>query len=1451
MAKKLSDRERAAQKAGVAVNYKAPASMQAKTIQPVKRPVSIQAAQRQSLQTKYQSLPSGVSGPAAPKSILAKNYLAAQKRGYDTVQQDKGAIGPAKPWSIYQSQIDEQKKKQRDLNNQEATRYKNEAEQARQETGIKGLFNKAKSSVQKFGSDVKNDYKTGGVVKAISKVQSTVRPFITGQSSEDEKRVDTETQSKVSLLNNYLKQGKISEKEYKDKIIEAQKPRLTGSINAFVGLAEPERGALRVAGNVLKKTVGDVSNSLKPSITRVGKGISESAGLSRPDKMIPKSALGKVARAAEEDAQITKTAENGRTPKEGENAPQLKNTTKEATQRERFKERNVEKQVSESPVSERPRMEDIRVREKTVKDKIERYVKDGSEETGREANKAWKEARQHYEDVTGEKAPHNPDELFQKLKDYTSKNLRDIEGRRAERMSSKEAFDSRRTAQGFKRSVGLPMRGKVRSVADRAIKEAEKRGADIGDQGLLQRFRDGKKLTPEELSQVRRIIEKNTSHNTNLRMNRAQENHYTELAKRSYFDDFKKAFPQGTDERVMKNIFLKAKQKNFKSPAVGETVPSGAGLEVPKKGFFNKKLKGFVKNPFASTREKAVFPNPERGSELIQPSIDLKAQQAGIPRYTKEDTKNLVNEMKYKASEDKKTFTQSFDKWVGKRDVAKTTGYQVGSKVDVPKGQEAEVIDAIETGKKGNAVADGFRSEFDRLFSEAKKAGIDVRYLKNYITHIWSQSPLEVEKIAENAAKKGFQFSQGRSIPTYKEGIELGLTPQYTNPRQILAHYAQKLEETKANLDFLNEMRDKGLIVDASVGQRSPGLVEIQAPGMIKSTSFGPEGTKIVGSYYATPDIAEQINRVFGAEPTDNVSRFFKGAAKVSSALQDLTLSGGIPKTPLNAFTFAQMTKDVLAGRIVSPFSAAIRSSFGKLDTAFQEKNLKSIKELQERNVPINTSLTLDSLGEDSFLKKAFTGGKEGKWNAVKSIWSKTMNEPTFQRFMTELQVNLYNDIKNKAMGKGLLNMRKGVSEKEAADIASEAVKNFYGIVGSGKMAARSSLGKNITGATLFAPRYREAMVNFWVKNVKAISPIHFGGGGLHMNNPFSLKNVNNTKFMIGALATYAAYDYLNQKYQGNHIWDNPSGKEDKLLIPGEDGYTKGIPYLSSIATIPRGLYRQGKMLAKGDISGAAKDAGQTYLGSLVKPLVDVGANSDYFGKEIYKESDTAGTKFKKVGSYLSASYTGHPYVKAAESSLRDNEPGYQTLSKALEAPIRYYKTEDIKMSKSWAGLDDAVSKISKIPEGAERTKALQNYIASIPVDQKTKTGSGMREAQINILREKGFNTKGVSLSEDIIKFKPTALEVAKILDEGGDVDSFLKENLHSKEDVKAYSKAVASLAAGTREEYEKDIQKMADVYQKDYKSEEFKKFLESLPPSKKQAVVNAIISELDKRDKN
>lgn len=723
-----------------------------------------------------------------------------------------------------------------------------------------------------------------------------------------------------------------------------------------------------------------------------------------------------------------------------------------------------------------------------------------------------------------------------------------------------------------------------------------------------------------------------------------------------------------SSDRYPKNI-KKTAEAVFERSAGGALTPSSL-MQSPPAGARPNGLSGVsdISNEIIpNNAPKVNIPNPKLASQIV---MDHAKRKSVVPMMSGEEAEASRNFSQY-VSENPKNFEGVFDRWIGRRDSARTKGYLLGDSIkNVSDGEAWNVVNALEgTAKTKNTVAvNQIRGIYDNLFKKAKAAGVDVRYLKDYVTHIWKESPEQVAETFRSASGK-FKFAKERTLPTYAEGIELGLTPKYTNPRQIVAEYGRKLEEAIANADMIRDLQKSGLVVDASVGAKQPGFAPIIAPGLQKNMSSVGNDTKIVGHYYAPRELAAKINRIFSPEDMGTLGSFLDKSAKTASTLQDISMSGGIPKTPFNAFTVANMQKDALSGRISSPVKSFFTSLSGGASDRFFKENADQIIKMQERNIPVSSTLDVDSLAGGTFAQKAFTGVDPSKWEKIKSVWHKSMNEPTFRRFMPQLQIRLFNDIEKQSL-------RKGKTESEAADIAAKAVANFYGIVGSGKMARRTKIAQDFSGTVFFAPRYREAMINFWINNAKAL------------RHPFALENRQNLKFVAGSLAMYAAYDYANKALNGVHIWENPTGKTDKLLVPDGDT-TIGVPYLSSIATVPRALMRESAALIRGDISGAGKDALQTYSSSLVKPVADMVKNEDYFGNPITEETDTPGEKWGKLGSYALAQYAGHPYVKAAQSAMSGKKPGYQVASQAMELPFRFYKSSSLTTGKFWDRYND------------------------------------------------------------------------------------------------------------------------------------------------------------------
>ncbi len=603
------------------------------------------------------------------------------------------------------------------------------------------------------------------------------------------------------------------------------------------------------------------------------------------------------------------------------------------------------------------------------------------------------------------------------------------------------------------------------------------------------------------------------------------------------------------------------------------------------------------------------------------------------------------------------TFRDIINRWLGRNRNAEISGYEYGKKFpSMGKDEGVKFITSIENKEPltgGNAdLAAQYRQLDDEVFAQAKSEGLDIRYLQDHIAHIWKQSYKEViDKY--KAFKLKYEFSNSRQIPTYEEGLKIGLTPRYSEPRQILAYQVKQLEKMKAGIDAFTELKNSNLIVPAAVGARNPDFAQVKATTFPRSNVYMGEKGEIIGNWYAPKQIAKELEKIFSQEETIPI---LNATASVSRGMQDITLSGGIPGTPVNAWTAAQTIKETLGGRPLSAIKAVGRSI---LDPHYLEGKTNVLKEMQQNGYSTSTEMSIDAL-------KARPNIGKGS-----DLWNRLVNYPTFKRFMPNMEVSFYEDMKASLL-------KNGYAENEAQKVATKALQNWYGSSDLYSQSLKSGTQRALTTTLFFAPRYRESMINFWVNSVKGIK------------KPLAPENITNSIFLASSAMVLTVMDQLNRKFNdGKGMLDNPSGKQDKLLIPvakitgnQEDTAVIGIPWLSSIATMPRLAFRAGKSLFEGKVSESAKDVLQTGSSVLFRPLADVMTNQNYFGNPIVKEGAVGTDRWTQIGTYLANQYLSHPYLRELTNPSFQNDPAYQRLSRAMEMPFRFYEkpglTKDI-----------------------------------------------------------------------------------------------------------------------------------------------------------------------------
>lgn len=680
----------------------------------------------------------------------------------------------------------------------------------------------------------------------------------------------------------------------------------------------------------------------------------------------------------------------------------------------------------------------------------------------------------------------------------------------------------------------------------------------------------------------------------------------------------------------------------LKGAAIGGTI----GAAIPIAGAGIKKVAGVVGEKIASKGANdvatAITDEALTAAERIKDS-GLKAKINSIFN----PIKNLAEETQasFKNSAGGQYVSKIKQNILEKRVTA--AAEEAGQKLDM------NLVHDIESGKATGAFAEQFRTTADAIRKEATDAGMDLGYRENYVPHIWKQSEEEIQKIAKGKGFNRKAIAEGkRVIPTYQEGIELGLTPKHTSPAKMLADYASNLEKARTNVALFKDLKEQAVIGSA----KQPGWKMITADAFPKQHNGAP--------MYAPKQVADVLNNVYGASDS-LIEKGLRKTAHFNSMWQDVALAGGIPHTPANFFTFSQMMKEgalglgqVVTGQpirgaktIYSPMATFVRSFSEKSSTEFQIANEKFLTKLARAGAPIQF---------------AEAGTKSGLKDAL--VWDKMFNQPTFGRFMPNLQLstakNVYNNLARKMTG------------EEAMAATADVMKKLYGI--TDQMATgRASGVQDLIGSVGFAPKYRESIINVLANTVKSLDPRTYHDVSYSLNR----------RLAAGMGVTFLLYDQLNQQTTGHGMSKNPSGKELSLAIPygGKDanGDSKVvyIPFMPSFFTLPRAGVDIARGIAKGDEKAALQGVGK-FASMPIQVGSQLATNQDYFGRPIYvdeqtarntrQEQDSPGTMLKKQGMYLLGQSS--PAAVRAGIDAASGKPLEQVAATAGEAPVRFGK---------------------------------------------------------------------------------------------------------------------------------------------------------------------------------
>ena len=207
---------------------------------------------------------------------------------------------------------------------------------------------------------------------------------------------------------------------------------------------------------------------------------------------------------------------------------------------------------------------------------------------------------------------------------------------------------------------------------------------------------------------------------------------------------------------------------------------------------------------------------------------------------------------------------------------------------------------------------------YDYFYHQIEDAGLrnDAGYIADgYINHIWDREksdPKAWEKYVENYQRTKSPNMKEREIPTYMQGIEVGLVPKYRDVADIMAYYSASNNEAVANKKFLDslsfivveELNNTGEVVSILP------LLDSKRPDLLVSDRYKEYHVPGVGDVWVLKDVQRMFANVFGTMRTQDVpdwlSKIGKGYDLLSSVAKKIQLS-------FSAFHMGALTEVALA----------------------------------------------------------------------------------------------------------------------------------------------------------------------------------------------------------------------------------------------------------------------------------------------------------------------------------------------------------------------------------------------------------------------------------------------------------------------------------------------------------------------------------------------------------
>jgi len=459
------------------------------------------------------------------------------------------------------------------------------------------------------------------------------------------------------------------------------------------------------------------------------------------------------------------------------------------------------------------------------------------------------------------------------------------------------------------------------------------------------------------------------------------------------------------------------------------------------------------------------------------------------------------------------------------------------------------------------------QDNMDLMFRRAKEEGVINESLDDYVAHFWRRGSEKTEDIISRLGKgmgTTTRHARERVIPTYKEGLELGLEPITLDLAKIDNMYTRSVERAVQNKRLVNALKKEvdadGNKLMTSKPPADAGYVRIDHPSLTQVRARPTKSGKVVlkeKQLWVHPEIADSVKMVFDSYEPGAITR---ALLRTNFASKRMLVSTSL------FHANALLESAIFTGLFTNPISGVIRVK-NALKMLREGGAGDMVDQALRGGVKIGT---IDDIGVDQFygmLADMKTGvdkyiptkvGKAIVKSPVQAFeqLSRKIDSFMWDNLMTGMKLAAYGKHMEMATAKGFKGRvsRLGAAPRTVAEASEEAatfvndafgglnwrrlaedVQNRYGRVVA--MSAFSKSGRAAMQLGMFAPDWTIANIRIIGKN---FAPQKSGA-----QRAMYAKYLARSTLMYMTLA-----DGVNLAMSGHHIWEN----EDKTTIDMGDG---------------------------------------------------------------------------------------------------------------------------------------------------------------------------------------------------------------------------------------------------------------------------------------------------------